>query len=96
MNYGRLAILSTVGILALAAACSSAPSSVRTTTESTTRTAGGSVETTSETKEVGATLVGKSETKADPRDGTSGSKTDGRRNRHRLDCGQAYRGHDGP
>ena len=76
MNYSKFALLSTAGILAVAAACSSAPNTVKTTTESTTRTAGGSVKTTSETKEVGTTLVGKSETTADTRYGTSKSKTE--------------------
>ncbi|MHB8797395.1 MAG: hypothetical protein ACYDBY_02915 [Thermoanaerobaculia bacterium] len=76
MNHRKFALLSTAGLLALAAACSSAPNSVKTTTESTTRVAGGSVKTTSETKEVGTTLVGTSETKADTRYGTSKSKTE--------------------
>ena len=50
MNYSKFALLSTAGILAVAAACSSAPNAVETTTESTTRTAGGSVKTTADTR----------------------------------------------
>lgn len=75
MKHRNLALLSSVGILAVAAACSSSPNTVKTTTDSTTTSSQGKVRTTTETKEVGSTLDSKSTTTAESRSGTQKSAT---------------------
>lgn len=76
MIHRQLAFLVTTGLLALAAACSQSPDTVKTRTESTTQSSEGTVKTTNETKRVGTTLEAKSETKAGTPAGTVESKAE--------------------
>ncbi len=74
MIYRKLAFLSSAGLLAVATACGQSPDTTVKKTESTTQTSGGTVKTTSETKQVGTTLEAKSQTTADTSSGTVKSK----------------------
>lgn len=76
MIHRQLAFLFSAGLLAVATACGQSPDTTVKKTESTTQTSGGTVKTTSESKQVGTTLEAKSETKADTSSGTVTSKTE--------------------
>ena len=76
MIHRQLAFLITTGFLAFATARSRSPDNVTKQTESTTEKSVGTVKMTNETKQVGATLEVKSETKADTPAGTVASKTE--------------------
>jgi sRNA-binding protein len=78
MIHRQLAFLFSAGLLAVATACGQSPDANTTVkkTESTTQTSGGTVTTTSESKQVGTTLEAKSETKTDTSSGTVTSKTE--------------------
>jgi hypothetical protein len=76
MIHRNLAILSSVGLLAVATACGQSSDTVTKKSESTTQTSEGTVKTTNETKQVGTTVESKSETKAETPSGTVKSKTE--------------------
>lgn len=76
MIHRQLAFLFSAGLLAVATACGQSPDTTVKKTESTTQTSGGTVKTTSESKQVGTTLEAKSETKADTPAGAVASKTE--------------------
>lgn len=76
MLHRQFAFLVSTGFLALATACSQPSDTITKKSESTTETSGGTVKTTTETKQVGATLEAKSETKADTPAGAVASKTE--------------------
>lgn len=76
MIHRQLAFLASATLLALATACSQSSDTVTKKSESTTQTSGGTVTTTNETKQVGATLEAKSETKVDSPAGAVASKTE--------------------
>lgn len=76
MIHRQFAFLASAAFVALATACSQSPDTVTKKTESTTQSAGGNVTTTNETKQVGATLEAKSETRIDTPAGAIASKTE--------------------
>ena len=76
MIHRQLAFLFSAGLLAVAMACGPSPDTTVKKTESTTQTSGGTVNTTSETKQVGTTLEAKTETKAETSSGTVKSTTE--------------------
>jgi hypothetical protein len=76
MIHRKFAILSSAGLLAVATACGPSADTVEKKTESTTKSAEGTVKTTNETKQVGTTLEAKSETKVDTPSGTVKAKTE--------------------
>lgn len=76
MIHRKSTFLFSAALLAVATACSQSPDTVVKKSESTTQTAEGTVKTTNETKQVGTTLEGKSETKVDTPAGTVSSKTE--------------------
>lgn len=75
MNYTKLAYLIPAGLLAVATACGPSAGTVEKKSESTTQTAEGTVNTTSESTQVGTTLEAKSETTVDTAAGTVTAKT---------------------
>jgi len=76
MIHRKFAFLFPAVVVAVAAACGPSPGTVEKKTESTTQTSGGTVQTTTETKQVGTTLEAKTETKADTASGTVKAKTE--------------------
>ena len=76
MFQRKFAFLFSAGIVAVATACGPSPDTVQKKSESTTQTLGGTVQTTTESKQVGTTLEVKSETKADTSSGTVKAKTE--------------------
>jgi hypothetical protein len=74
-HFAPLALVASAGVLAVVAACSSSPNTVRTKTESTTTTSHGKVNTTTDTREVGSTVDARSSTTAESRSGTRRSAT---------------------
>ena len=76
MIHRQFAFLASAAFVALATACSQSSDTVTKKTESTTQTSAGTVTTTNETKQVGATLEAKSETKVDSPAGAVASKTE--------------------
>ena len=76
MFHRKIAFLSSAGLLAIATACGQAPDTTVKKTESTTQTSGGTVKTTSETKQVGTTLETKSESTAETASGTLKAKVE--------------------
>ncbi|HEY3351263.1 MAG TPA: hypothetical protein VGM13_15920 [Thermoanaerobaculia bacterium] len=76
MIHRQFAFLASAAFVALATACGQSSDTVTKKTESTTQTSAGTVTTTSETKQVGATLEAKSETKVDSPAGAVASKTE--------------------
>ena len=76
MIHRNLGFLFSAGLLAVAAACSQSPDTVQNKTESTTKSAEGTVQTSTESKQVGTTLEATSETKVDTPSGTVKSKTE--------------------
>ena len=76
MFHRKFAFLYSASILAVAAACGQSPDTTVKKTESTTQTSGGTVQTTTESKQVGTTLEVKTETKADTASGTVKAKTE--------------------
>ncbi len=75
MIHRNLGFLFSAGLLAVAASCGPSADTVKSTTESTTQSAEGTVQTSTETKQVGTTLEATSETKVDTSSGTVQSKT---------------------
>jgi hypothetical protein len=76
MIHRQIAILFSAGLLGVATACGPSPDTTVKKTESTTQTSGGTVNTTSESKQVGTTLETKSETKSETASGTAKSTTE--------------------
>jgi hypothetical protein len=76
MIHRKLAILSSAGFLVFVTACGPSAGTIEKKTESTTKSAEGTVKTTTETKQVGTTLESKTETKADTPSGTVKAKTE--------------------
>jgi len=76
MFHRNIAFLSSAGLLAIATACGPSPDTTVKKTESTTQTSGGTVKTTSETRQVGTTLETKSETTSDTASGTLKAKVE--------------------
>lgn len=76
MLHRKLAFLVSSGLLAIATACAQSPDTVEKKSEGTTKTADGTIKTSSESTQVGTTLEAKSETKVDTPSGTVKAKTE--------------------
>lgn len=76
MIHRKFAFLFSAGIVAVATGCGQSPDTTVKKTESTTQTSGGTVQTTTESKQVGTTLEAKTEIKADTSSGTVKAKTE--------------------
>lgn len=76
MFHRKLAFLASSAALAIATACAQSPDTVEKKSEGTTKTADGSVKTSSESTQVGTTLEATSETKVETPSGTVNAKTE--------------------
>ena len=76
MIHRRSSFLFSATLLAVATACGPSADTTEKKSESTTKTADGTVKTTNESKQVGTTLEAKSESKVETPSGTVKAKTE--------------------